>query len=170
MTRRVRDPGDHGAAKPPHGAPVTLAAYTPAHEPALAALLGDNDVRNSLYAGLASVAESETLMTDWINLSGDAAMHWVVTNHQQTIVGAVRIDSGDLAYFIGRPFWGQGFGRAAVQMAVALIDTEIAVRAVIDRNNRASLRIVEAAGFRFAGSADRLGHRPGSLLYVRRAA
>lgn len=170
MIKRIVDPGEHDAPTLPHAAPVKLAAYNPSHETALAALLADDELRNSLCAGLAPMSVSALLMTDWTNLSGPDAMLWVVTGHEQAVVGAVRFDHGYLGYFIGRRFWGNGFGRAAVRMAVALIGAETTVRAVIDRNNRPSLRIAEGAGFRFAGLADQLGLGPGLLLYVRRAA
>ena len=169
MKNRKLDSDNRLGPVPLPGAMVRLSACTASHEAALAALLADAEVLHSLCAGQTHGATPELLLADWIELSSHASMLWVVTAQEETVVGAVRIEHGKLAYFIGRPYWGQGFGRAAVRRAIALIGAEVAIGAVIDRNNLASLRIVEGAGFRFSGLANGLGLGSRLLLYVRRA-
>ncbi|WP_158703093.1 GNAT family N-acetyltransferase [Allosphingosinicella vermicomposti] len=56
----------------------------------------------------------------------------------------------EIAYWIGRDHWGQGIGAKAVAEFLTLFTTR-PVFATVAAHNRPSLRILEKAGFRFAG-------------------
>lgn len=58
--------------------------------------------------------------------------------------------SGEIGYWIGEPFWGKGYGTAAVQQLVHFTFTETKLTrlfAGVFGNNPASMRILEKAGF-----------------------
>lgn len=57
---------------------------------------------------------------------------------------------GELGYWIGRPYWGQGYASAAGEAALAYGFTELGfrlVRAVCLETNQASLRVLARLGF-----------------------
>lgn len=59
--------------------------------------------------------------------------------------------SGELAYWIGKPYWGQGFATEAAQAVVQFGTFEKGLRALQARclkDNPASARVIEKAGFR----------------------
>lgn len=56
----------------------------------------------------------------------------------------------EIAYWIGRNHWGQGIGAKAVAEFLTLFTTR-PIFATVAAHNRASLRILEKAGFGFVG-------------------
>lgn len=71
----------------------------------------------------------------------------------------------EVIYGLGRDHWGHGFGR---ELLAALTDFAIArginpVRATVDRNNHASVRLLVATGFKLAQRDYRSD--PGTDLY-----
>jgi RimJ/RimL family protein N-acetyltransferase len=66
-------------------------------------------------------------------------------------------DSGELGYWIGRPFWGQGYGREAAAAAIAQA-ADAGLRRLVafaHPENLRSLRLLQRCGFRPAGEAAR---------------
>lgn len=92
------------------------------------------------------------------------SMGWVITRRSDgQLLGTGGVDQaedpadGELDYFFGRPFWGQGYGReAAHAMARFALDHTDARRLVayIVPANIGSIRIAESLGMRFEKAVD----------------
>lgn len=70
------------------------------------------------------------------------------------IVGAVQFDGNRLAYLVDPELWGRGFGVEMVTACIAQVPALFSLhelRASLLRENRASQRILERAGFWFSG-------------------
>ena len=71
-------------------------------------------------------------------------------------VGGFRLRGDRLSYFVDPALWGQGYGAEMVHAAWRLIQPFRAgapTEAVVLRENLASRRLLEGAGFRFAGAS-----------------
>jgi RimJ/RimL family protein N-acetyltransferase len=114
---------------------------------------------------------------DWVRLSlaemGAGNAHDFLVLHGETPVGRVAFWAGnEVGYFIDPAFWGQGFATEALgALSTYGFDrlgfTEI--RAEIDPDNAASLRVLEKLGFRRTGFAERtleIGGRWYDSLYL----
>jgi RimJ/RimL family protein N-acetyltransferase len=69
-------------------------------------------------------------------------------------VGCVRLENHELSYFIGRGYWGNGYGASAVANVLNIVSRRRngeLLRAFTDRSNVASIRILEGNGFEFSG-------------------
>jgi 8-oxo-dGTP diphosphatase len=81
------------------------------------------------------------------------------------VIGAVGVAAGgEIGYWIGKPFWGQGYAAEAVKclLGLAFDGLELAgVHADVMAENAASARVLEKAGF------TRLGERTGSCCQGR---
>jgi ribosomal-protein-alanine N-acetyltransferase len=80
----------------------------------------------------------------------------------------------DLTFWVGRPFWGKGFGTAAVRIATAYAFDTLGlerVQAFVFDWNEASSRVLEHCGFTFEGRLRRYVLKDGrygdALLYSR---
>jgi [ribosomal protein S5]-alanine N-acetyltransferase len=71
-----------------------------------------------------------------------------------SILGAARIDHGELSYYIDPAHWGQGYGSELVHAVCARAGDLLRwdrLTAVVRRDNIASRRILEKTGFLFGG-------------------
>lgn len=75
--------------------------------------------------------------------------------HDGKFVGAVgltKIENGwDIGYWIGEPYWGQGFATEAVRAVLGHVrscDPEATIKACVFTDNPASARMLERYGFR----------------------
>jgi ribosomal-protein-alanine N-acetyltransferase len=97
------------------------------------------------------------------------SMGWVITRRSDgQLLGTGGVDAtedgdGELDYFFGKPFWGQGYGReAAHAMARFALDHTTFPRLVayIVPGNVGSIRIAEGLGMQFEGEVDYLQFFP----------
>ena len=109
-----------------------------------------------------------TLADEWIasvtaQLAADRAHHFVAL-HDDAVVGCVglRLDTepgrGELGYWIGRRFWGQGFAREAVGRVATwgLANLHIErLSAAVATDNPASAAVLRRIGFRETGTGTR---------------
>lgn len=97
---------------------------------------------------------------EWLSICNrcDGEATFLITLPDDTIVGACGVgpvDDGaatELGYWIGAPFWGQGFATEAVRAVVdhAFTDMELDVlRAGTRVSNPASRRVLEKCGFQW---------------------
>ena len=94
------------------------------------------------------------------------------------LIGTIGIEqeggAGEIGYWIGRPYWGQGYAREAIACLSAEAERSqpgMALIAYVDRDNRRSQRVLEKSGFARAGTALRGGRSgPVPLLRFRRDA
>jgi len=87
---------------------------------------------------------------------GDYACLAVIRRTDQTFLGVVGLE-GELGYWLGHEFWGQGYGKEAMKALVhfgffALQQKELKART--RENNIASRRIFEGLGFQQIGQVD----------------
>jgi RimJ/RimL family protein N-acetyltransferase len=62
---------------------------------------------------------------------------------------------GTLAYWVGRPYWGQGYATEAARRVVAFGFTDLQLHRIAAsalHTNRASTRVMEKAGLRYEGT------------------
>ncbi|EOA32250.1 hypothetical protein CARUB_v10015517mg [Capsella rubella] len=86
---------------------------------------------------------------------------------------SVKPDSGDgrcradLAYAVGKEFWGRGIATAAVRMAVEQAFEDfpevVRIQAVVEVENKASQRVSEKVGFRKEGLLEKYGLSKGVI-------
>jgi ribosomal-protein-alanine N-acetyltransferase len=84
--------------------------------------------------------------------------------HNETVVGvcgfkdvSVEKDMAELGYWIGRPFWGQGYATAGGRLAVDVAFNEWGLKSLFATplvRNHASCRVLEKLGFEFTGEKD----------------
>jgi [ribosomal protein S5]-alanine N-acetyltransferase len=80
----------------------------------------------------------------------------IVRRFDKLVVGEVTLNlrSGELAFWLGSEYWGQGYAREAIQatmMEAWKLHGLRQLTAFVHRCNRASSRLLESCGFRFAG-------------------
>ena len=85
------------------------------------------------------------------------AVFAVTTRPDLVLVGCIGIridrsrDEGEIGYWIGRPFWGRGYGTAALQVFLPYCFGHLGLQRVQARHlkrNLASGRVIEKAGMR----------------------
>ncbi|MEO8280206.1 MAG: GNAT family N-acetyltransferase [Ideonella sp.] len=134
---------------------IALAPYQDGDWPALADLLSDRLLLMSLYPQSLALAAQRSVMADWRTPpSGRQDFQLVVRLDDQRPVGCVRLENEHLSYFLGRPYWGQGVGRRALELMLAgLRDTHrgVVLHALVARDNVASCRLLQRNGFIFSG-------------------
>jgi RimJ/RimL family protein N-acetyltransferase len=90
----------------------------------------------------------------------DPLLFGLTDRNEDRLIGTIGIEpddarSGELGYWIGRPFWGQGLGREA---AGAIIGSAAEaglerLEAYADPHNARSVRLLQGCGFRADGHA-----------------
>jgi RimJ/RimL family protein N-acetyltransferase len=111
-------------------------------------------------------------VADWLGPPrGHRAFVVGVRSEDGTLRGSMRLDGGALSYFVDPDHWGQGYGKAMMGWAVDEVFGGYGsgcVTAITGRENAASIRLLEIAGFRFAGICGDLHTRTTLLQYVLR--
>ncbi|WP_245308534.1 GNAT family N-acetyltransferase [Aurantimonas sp. 22II-16-19i] len=158
MTERPRSPT--GAPRAVVTPRLRLRPPVPQDAEAIAALLDDYDVVKMLsrVPWPYGVEDAESFIRD----HGEETVFVICLKATGDIVGicgvhpdARRSDRGELGYWIGRPFWGNGYATEAAHAAIdygftALGLGEIRVNCRVI--NEASRRVIWKCGFRFIGS------------------
>ncbi len=141
--------------------------------PALFSLVGGDD-RQEVTAGLLWDGPDEIAETlGFIRQAqteryGDSGFHWAIRDRTGTITGAsgsavgmisARPSSeagrGDVGYWLGKPYWGQGLMREALTAVLDLCFGEldqVKVEAEVFTTNARSKRLVEGLGMQLEGT------------------
>jgi RimJ/RimL family protein N-acetyltransferase len=111
----------------------------------------------------------DNLMARW-NLEPLAHMGWVIEQRSDgQVVGTGGIEEGEspedgeIDYFLGKPFWGQGYGKEAAHAMARFAheNTEFErLVAYIVPGNTGSIRIAEGLGLKFEREVDYLAFFP----------
>lgn len=110
----------------------------------------------------------------WSGFAERAFLQWVVARRDDDrVVGSTTLFACvaqhrrcEIGYALGAAHWGQGLAREALALALGLAFTVLGlhrVEADIDPRNRASLRLVEALGFRHEGTLRARYHVGGEI-------
>ena len=148
--------------------PVLLRPFTPADAPHVQALAADPDVAEptssiphpyppgAAAAWIASHDADRELGREYAYAIASAA--------GRTLIGAIVLrplaeaDSDNIGYWIGRPYWGNGYATAATMAITALafgyLDCETLTAAHLERN-AASGRVLEKCGFALLRTVER---------------
>ena len=149
---------------------VLLTKYCNEDRIVLEDMLSDRDLVPMLYPQYLTLPEMNTVRSDWATppLSGQGFQLVIRRQQDDQAVGCLRIDGRDLSYFIGRRFWGNGFCGSAVWWVTNHIlrgKSPMMFRAITHRENQASKRILERAGFHFVQLQHRGPRLPALLVY-----
>jgi RimJ/RimL family protein N-acetyltransferase len=105
----------------------------------------------------AALAETESWIEESIAAMARGDAHDFVVLHQGAVIGRVAFWMGDeIGLFFLRQAWGKGFAREAVAAVLRYGFDKLnfkQVRADVDPENVASLRLLEALGFKRTGFA-----------------
>lgn len=113
-----------------------------------------------------SLQDAEAFITDVISGKRGGQVHAVTTAQSGTLVGVIELRrrakgaSTELAYWIGRPWWGQGFASKACSLVIdqAFRVSDIGqIIALTMPHNPAARAVLLKQGFRFAGLDERHG-------------
>jgi RimJ/RimL family protein N-acetyltransferase len=122
----------------------------------LAAMLSDPRVHAPFFAyGRRDGIEAR--LEEWRQLAGvgcDNLLFAATDAGSGEVVGCVHLIGDHLSYFVAPAHWGQGYGGAMVAAFMARHagwERRDAIYTTVVRENLASRRILEKAGFRFAG-------------------
>jgi RimJ/RimL family protein N-acetyltransferase len=138
----------------PSPAPLVRAARA-SDLPALGEMLAIPALAHRLYPGTLRPPPLAQIVADWSRPPPSAGdFQLVLTTDAGLVIGCARADHGNLAYFIEPEHQGSGHGRrlalAAARHMGARGDGR-AWSAYTERDNPASVRILEGIGFRFTG-------------------
>ena len=156
---------------------LVLRQFTLADHPAYAAIMAEPEVTQYMGTGAPVPADMA-----WRSLSGLLG-HWqmlgygiyAVTLKDGTLVGqAGFIDvpgwpGFELAYMLGKPYWGRGYAREAGAAALRVAYEDLRrdrVISLIRPANAASIRLAQSLGAVYEGDVDLMGSSAG--LYVHR--
>lgn len=135
---------------------LTLRALRDSDAPELARLAGDWDVAR--MTARIPYPYSVALARDWMATLGDDEFVRVIEHHG-TLIGAVGYVAGanrsaEIGYWIGKPWWGQGFATEAASALVRHCFTRAGFKRLTCchfDDNPASARVIRKLGFTAAG-------------------
>ena len=154
-------------------APTLFALVGGAHRPEVTAgLLWDGPDEISETVGFIRQAQTERY--------GESGFHWAIrdrtgalTGSSGTAVGMISArpssdaGRGDVGYWLGKPYWGQGLMREALTAVLDLCFgkfDQVKVEAEIFTNNARSKRLVESLGMRLEGTIRSSHHKRGEWV------
>ena len=141
----------------------------------LRSIVADPQVAQPYYLGQTSGSLPRCEAEDWQQGPDRWAQkgRFVVAaacRHTSVVIGCVQLTPSRLSYFVARPFWNRGYGREMVLACCQFLPQRLgilALEAVVLRENMASRRILERAGFDFMGLATQeRSDRPGSAMVL----
>jgi RimJ/RimL family protein N-acetyltransferase len=154
---------------PLRGTLVRLRAWEPEDHPVAVHLFNDPDVRDGLIAVWPSTSERQEARINGGLERGDLAFA-IEAIHDGVLVGAISIGpieparrNGTLGMFVGKPYWGRGYGtdalRVACRFAFRFVNLERIELNVLTENERA-ISLYRKVGFTIEGTRRRseFGH------------
>jgi RimJ/RimL family protein N-acetyltransferase len=146
MRAAEHDPGHSAPNAPFASARLVLAPCNDADGAVLEAIAAEPRVAHQLWVGLPGRLRAELARPGQV----PGALRLCARAADGAVIGFVQCVGGQLSYFIRPDAWGQGLGSEMVEAVCALPAMRQAViRAEVMRENLASRRILERAGFRY---------------------
>lgn len=143
--------------------PVLIVPGALAHAPALHAMLAMHEVALPYFGSMLTTGQLDQLVAEhWSGAPepGRTQITACLPDDGQ-VVGAASLSGGALSYFVTPACWGQGIATRMLRHLLAhAADARAAMplTAMIYRENRASIALVEKLGFRFMGLAPPRNH------------
>jgi RimJ/RimL family protein N-acetyltransferase len=161
---RPPDRGDGGALLPGRGRArecampggrLVLVPFEERHARDVARHLGDPRIAQTYLARPAALRRQPLIEASFARRAEAGASVLVACRKSEgDVVGGIHVWDGCLSYFIAAEHWARGYGGEMVETYCRLVWPEIGaglLEAHVLRENVASRRILERAGFRFAG-------------------
>lgn len=130
----------------------------------LAAMLNNKNILNNLRDGLPypyTVKDAEEYITAMLSADKTKTFAFAIVTNDVVIgsIGVFRCDNihsqtAEMGYYIGEPYWGNGFGTSAVkQMCKYVFENTDIIRIFAEpfAYNIASCHVLEKAGFQLEG-------------------
>ena len=143
---------------------LILRPYEISDAPRASQLAGDKEVAETTFVPYPYTLE---LAANWIeshqNLieNGDAYPFAVVLKEENVLIGTmtIRIDKhhnkGELAYWIGKEYWGKGFATEAAKKVIEFGFNQLRLNRIwaqIMSKNKASVKVLEKSGLKYEGT------------------
>lgn len=143
----------------------------------LAVMLNNKKILNNLRDGLPypyTIDDAKEYIYSMIHCDKTKTFPFAITVKNQVIgsIGVFRCDNihfrtAEMGYYIGEPYWGQGFGTSAVEQVCnyIFVNTDI-IRIFAEpfATNMASCRVLEKAGFQLEGILRKNAVKNGQIL------
>lgn len=143
----------------------------------LAELLNNKNILNNLRDGLPypyTVKDAEEYITAMLSSDRTKIFAFAITADDMVVgsIGVFRCDSihsrtAEMGYYIGEPYWKNGFATSAVKQACNYVFTHtdiIRIFAEPFAYNTASCRVLEKAGFQLEGILHSNAVKNGNIL------
>ena len=135
---------------------LRIIEYSESNRNSLLEILSDRTLLERLYPQTHRPPPVTRVIFDWTNapLNGQGYQLAIMRSADDRLLGCVRLDHQELSYFIDRPFWGQGYGARAMKWVSENILSKskgALFHAFTERDNLASIRLLESAGCAFSG-------------------
>lgn len=144
---------------------LLLRPFALSDAPDLRHLLSDPAVSGTLLDanGPLALDDAERMIAAWqaASAAGAALVFAIVRRASATLIGCVDLQltpehqRGEIAYWIGRPYWWQGYASEAARRVVrcGFDDLELnRIHARCLRRSEAAARVLEKAGLRYEGT------------------
>lgn len=143
---------------------LLLRAFGPADVPSVQQLASDR----SIAASTLSIPHpyKEHMARDWIRslpekYAAGELVNFAITHRREShLIGAMGLKlkmehkRGELGYWIGKPYWNQGYGTEAAQAVIRFGFQELNLNKIYARTfkrNEASERVLQKAGLKYEG-------------------
>ncbi|WP_306395596.1 GNAT family N-acetyltransferase [Telluria beijingensis] len=150
------------------GLSIQALALMPQHRAQVKWLLRRDEDCATLCASDRHV-RADTLANEWYDARDTACSFLLATYPEGMPVGLLCLEHGRVSYLVELQYRAQGIASAALRWLSGHVSPgQLPLHAQVDRNNVASRRALEAAGFRFVGLASGHAHSAPLLNFVRR--
>ena len=155
----------------------TIRRWRPEDKYDLVAVINNKNVLNNLRDGLPypyTVDDAGEYIAAMLSADGNKTFAFAIAANDK-VIGSIGVFRGEnihsqtaeMGYYIGEPYWGQGFGTSAVKQTCQYIFEHtdiIRIFAEPFAHNTASCRVLEKAGFQLEGVLHSNAVKNGNIL------
>lgn len=143
----------------------------------LSAMLNNKNILNNLRDGLPypyTINDAEEYITAMLSADKAKTFAFAIVLNDIVVgsIGVFRCDNihfrtAEMGYYIGEPYWGNGFGTSAVKQICKYIFEQTDIIRIFSEpfaHNTASCRVLEKAGFQLEGILHSNAVKNGNIL------